>query len=117
MCKYCDDIDKAFINAKADPHKSFMPLYEFLLKKLEEEHLEVYAGDCKFREILKIIGEERHYTVCFYLQCIECKVFYFFGNCIRGVPIYKKMEKISEKELTNMLWGNEGTYFKNAHSE
>ena len=113
MCRNCDDIDTAFKNAREDPHKSFMPIYELLLNKIENEQLTIYAGDCKFKEMLDIIDEEFHFTVCFYLQCPACGIFYFFGTCIRGTPIYKKLESIDEKKIKNMFWGREGKFFKN----
>lgn len=113
MCKYCDDIDIAFKNAQTDPHKSFMSVYELLLNKIENEQLIIYAGDCKFKDMLHIIDEELHYTVCFYLQCPACRTFYFFGVCIRGAPVYKKLKSIAEKEIENMIWGKEGVFFNN----
>lgn len=67
MCKYCDDIDIAFKNAQTDPYKSFMSVYELLLNKIENEQLIIYAGDCKFKDMLHVIDAELHYTVCFYL--------------------------------------------------
>lgn len=112
MCKNCDDIDTAFKNAQENPHKSFMPIYELLLSKIENEQLKIYAGDCKFKDMLKIIDEELHFTVCFYLQCPACGIFYFFGVCIRGAPVYKKLENITKKEIENIIWGKEGTFFK-----
>ncbi|UTC74707.1 hypothetical protein E4O03_10960 [Treponema sp. OMZ 792] len=112
MCKECDDIDTAFKNAQENPHKSFMPIYELLLSKIENKQLKIYAGDCKFKDMLKIIDEELHFTVCFYLQCPACGIFYFFGVCIRGAPVYKKLENITKKEIENIIWGKEGTFFK-----
>ncbi|QOW61333.1 hypothetical protein [Treponema pedis] len=113
MCEYCDDIDIAFKNAQTDPHKSFMSVYELLLNKIENKQLIIYAGDCKFKDMLHIIDEELHYTVCFYLQCPACGTFYFFGVCIRGAPVYKKLKSIAEKEIENMIWGKEGVFFNN----
>ena len=113
MCKYCDDIDIAFKNGQTDPHKSFMQIYELLLNKIENAQLTIYAGDCKFKDMLTIIDEEIHYTVCFYLQCPACGTFYFFGVCIRGAPVYQKLGSITKKEIENKLWGREGIYFKN----
>lgn len=112
MCKNCNDIDTAFKNAQGTPHKSFMPVYELLLSKIENEQLTIYAGDCKFKDMLDIIDEELHFTVCFYLQCPACGIFYFFGVCIRGAPVYKKLENITKKEIENIIWGKEGTFFK-----
>ena len=59
MCKYCDDIDIAFKNGQTDPHKSFMQIYELLLNKIENAQLTIYAGDCKFKDMLHRRSEER----------------------------------------------------------
>lgn len=37
---------------------------------------------------------------------------YFFGTCIRGTPIYRKVENIKQEEINKIIWGTEGIYFK-----
>lgn len=78
---------------------------------MKRKQLAIYAGDCPFDEMLKVLAEEKHYTTCFYLRCSECGKIYFFGACIRGTPIYKHIEDI-KKKIDNIIWGNEGIYSK-----
>ena len=64
-----------------------------------------------------VLREEKHYTVCFYLECPACGEVYFFGGCIRGKPIYKRVgntrrETIDSHLCGHRLWGSEGTYYQ-----
>ncbi|NLG04270.1 MAG: hypothetical protein GX567_10655 [Clostridia bacterium] len=36
---------------------------------------------------------------------------YFFGACIRGTPIYKVIDDITNENIDNMIWGKQGNYF------
>lgn len=108
MCNNCNIINQAFSCAKS---YHMLPLYHLLKAMIERNQLEVYAGDCKFEDTLQVLQEETHYTVCFYLKCPICEEYYFFGNCIRGEPVYKRVKEI-DKENLNKIWGKEGTYFQ-----
>lgn len=78
---------------------------------IRDEKLAVYAGDCYFEDMESVLNEERHFTVSFYLRCIACDSFYFFGDCIRGKPIYRKIDDISSEKIDKKLWGYRGEYF------
>ena len=80
MCKYCDDIDIAFKNGQTDPRKSFMQIYELLLNKIENAQLTIYAGDCKFKDMLTIIDEEIHYTSMLLFAMSGLRSILFFGS-------------------------------------
>lgn len=111
MCTNCEIVKTAFAGAASEPHLNYLPIHALLSTMLKQNRLEVYAGDCPFDEMTEVLEGEEHYTVCFYFKCPECDTFYFFGACIRGVPIYKVINDISAEKLGKMLWGTEGTWF------
>ena len=112
MCKNCDIVDSSFKGANSNPHLNLAPIHSLLSVLVKRKQLEIYAGDCPFDDMLEVLEEEKHYTVCFYLRCSECGKIYFFGACIRGTPIYKYIEDIKKEKIDNMIWGNEGVYYK-----
>lgn len=112
MCKNCDIVNSSFKKAVSNPHGNFIPVYNFLSVLVAKKQLEIYAGDCPFEEMLTILDEEKHYTVCFYLRCPKCKRIYFFGACIRGTPVYKRIENIKQEKIDNLILGKEGIYFQ-----
>lgn len=112
MCKNCDVVNAVFDGAKSNPHRNLIPVHSLLHELIRAERLEVYAGDCPFENMPKVLSEEKHYTVCFYFKCPDCGEVYFLGACIRGTPVYKKIENLAEENIDNMIRGSEGTYFK-----
>lgn len=112
MCNNCKVIEKLFDAANSNPHLNYMPVYFFLQELLRQKRIEIYAGDCPFENALEVLNSEVHYTVCFYLRCIKCDDIYFFGACIRGKPVYKKINNIYAEKIENMIWGREGIYFE-----
>jgi hypothetical protein len=113
MCQQCDIIEVLFKAASKDAHKNYYPVLRFLQALEEEKYIELYAGDCLLEDAMKILESEQQYTVCHYFQCKSCKAIYFLGACIRGVPIFKKIENIEQENLNNMISGNIGTYYNN----
>ena len=62
-------------------------------------------------------GANLSFVVCFYLKCAECGKLYFFGACIRGVPVYRVVENIADEKIDHRIWGKIGPYFnKIAHT-
>lgn len=112
MCKNCNIVKETFVSAKSNPYINLVSVHSLLSTLIKRGKLEIYAGDCLFEDMLKVLSEEKHFTVCFYLKCAKCGNFYFIGACIRGKPIYKKVEKITEENINDIIWGCEGTYFK-----
>ncbi len=111
MCCNCSIVDSAFTGARSNPDQNLIPVYSLLSVLVSGGQLEVYAGDCPFENMMQVLEEEKHFTVCFYLQCVKCGAMYFLGACIRGTPRYGKVENISLENIENLLWGREGTYF------
>jgi len=112
MCKNCDIVDSCFTGAKSNPHLNLVPVYSLLSVLVKRKQLEIYAGDCPFEDMMNVLNEEKHYTVCFYLKCSKCGRIYFLGTCIRGKPVYRAVDNIAEERIDNLIWGKEGTYFK-----
>lgn len=111
MCNNCKIVESTFEGAKSNPHRNLCPVYNLLSDLVRTGRLIIYAGDCPFENMMQILDEEKHYTVCFYLQCPQCGEIYFFGACIRGTPIYKRIDNIFQENIGNLIWGTEGTYF------
>lgn len=112
LCGNCDIVNKTFLGATTNPHRNLVPVYHLLAAVVAEKRLEIYAGDCSFEEMLEVLDEEKHYTVCFYLRCPQCGEMFFFGACIRGTPIYRQIENVGKENIDNLIWGKEGIYFR-----
>lgn len=114
MCINCEIIAKSFLKRKKDADKHYAPLHRMLSEMLEQGKITLYAGDCRFEDAIAELDTEMHFTVCFYLRCKACGEIYFFGNCIRGAPVYRIVPDITKENLENRLWGREGEYFCNS---
>lgn len=112
MCNICEIVKAAFAGAKAEPYLNCLPVHALLSALLKQGRLEIYAGDCRFDEMRDVLEKETHFTVCFYFKCPECGEFYFFGECIRGTPIFKVIDDIGKVNIDSMIWDREGTYFQ-----
>lgn len=100
MCRYCEGIRDIFKN--------------FDIKAIEEMEkknvISLYAGDCFTNEIINHLEQEVHYTIQNYYQCNYCKVFFYIGFCVRGLPVYKEYTVLEERWLKS-LWGKVGRYY------
>ena len=114
MCKNCGIVSSAFQAAQPE---HFAALHAMLNTMVRDGQLRVFAGDCPLEDMPDVLREEKHYTVCFYLECPSCGEVYFFGGCIRSKPIYKRVgntrrETIDSHLWGHRLWGSEGTYYQ-----
>lgn len=112
MCSNCKIVEVLFGAAVSDPRSNYVPVYRFLEELIKQRRLEIYAGDCLFEDVLKVLDGEKHYTVSFYLECTRCNKMFFYGACIRGNPIYRRVENINKEKIDSLLWGKEGLYFR-----
>lgn len=103
MCKNCDIVNGTFQGAQSNPHMNLSAVYSLLSFLVNKKRLIIYAGDCPFNNMMKILGEEKHFTVCFYLQCPQCGDIYFFGACTRGTPEYIKVNDISKENIDELI--------------
>jgi hypothetical protein len=121
-CEKCDFISGVFELTNSEKsindinkHRNFRPIF-FLLKHFEEwGEIELYAGDCTTKEFDET-DTETHFTWCFYFKCKACGKYFFIGACIRGTPIYRIHDKLTDKDL-QILWGKSGTYFEQLKSK
>lgn len=112
MCKNCKVVEELFRAASSNPHENYIPVYRLLEELIKQKRLKVYAGDCSFEDVLEVLSSEKHYTVSFYLECTQCGDIFFYGACIRGKPVYKKVENVNKEKIDALLWGREGLYFR-----
>lgn len=89
--------------------------YNLILRELinleRQGVIELFAGDCLLENADTVLGAEQHYTVCQYIRCRSCGTIYFIGACIRGAPVYYKVENLQAENIDTKLWGRFGTYF------
>jgi len=111
MCSNCYSLDQLFNANKRNPRNNLVPTFYFLNEMMKQGRLLHFAGDCEFYETLQLVSEEKHYTYRQYIECTDCHQIYYLGICIRGTPIYKKIENINIENIDNLLWGREGFYF------
>lgn len=113
MCKACDFIGAVFVAAKEDSHMNYAPVVSMLKEMETQKRIELFAGDCLIDEAHEALEDEKHWTVCHYFRCANCRQFIFTGVYIRGIPIFKMIDSLLNVDLEKMLWGREGTYFNN----
>lgn len=113
MCQQCDIILKLFDASKENPHDNYYHVLRLLEEMEEQKLVELIAGDCLLKDAAEVLASEKRYTVCHYLRCVSCETFYFIGACIRGTPVFKKAENIVSEDISKIIWGNVGLYYKN----
>lgn len=72
MCKKCKIVEDGFKSASSNPHSNLVPVYKMLDSLLQQGRISIYAGDCKFVDMLTELSKEQHFTVCFYLESDIC---------------------------------------------
>lgn len=107
MCDKCSEISLVFekYKAKKDYENVIKEVCRLIMLRIDKNEMEIYAADCLIEKIMEIVEKEEHYTICTYLKCLNCKNYYFFGICIRGEPVYKKVENINKEEIDRLIWG------------
>ena len=89
----CHKVIKQFEWANKDSHHRLHETYELLKKMHDEGELILIASDYPFDDFSKEISEEMHYTYSAYLKCPHCGKIYRLGVCVRGEPLYRKVEE------------------------
>jgi hypothetical protein len=114
MCLSCDHIKKAIDSSAKESIDVYYELGNSFQKAIEDEKLELVAGDCKINKVQEELKSEQHFTVSHRFKCINCQETFFWGACIRGAPIYKYGEKTPPyRILKKTHWGRLGTAFEN----
>ena len=96
MCQKCDIVSSAFQAAQAE---HFAALYAMLNIMVKNGQLQELAGDCPLEDMPDVLREEKHYTVCFYLECPAC------GECTSlaaasGASPFRHCEEIRWTKMT-----------------
>ena len=96
MCQKCDIVSSAFQAAQAE---HFAALYAMLNIMVKTGQLQELAGDCPLEDMPDVLREEKHYTVCFYLECPAC------GECTSsaaasGASPFRHCEEIRWTKMT-----------------
>jgi len=114
VCDKCSEIILVFEKYKAKKEYGNMikEVCKLIVSKIEQNEMEIYAADCPIEKIMETVEKEEHYTICTYLKCLKCKNYYFFGICIRGEPVYKKIENINSEKIDSLICGKYGSYFE-----
>ncbi len=110
-CQGCAPLTQAMRKAGRDPHKGYDAVIRAAAALTAAGSLELFVGDCPLEEAEEALNSERHYTVCHYLRCRTCGSLYFVGACVRGRPVYRRVEGWRQENLAFRLWGRCGSFF------
>ncbi len=108
-CPVCSAWESRLLEAGKAPRREYMPIIEMFQELERRGVVELLAGDCPLEEAARVLEAEQHYTVCHYLQCKSCGAVYFVGACIRGTPIYRKVDRLDWDKIRRQLWGRCGS--------
>lgn len=112
FCPHCAALAGQLEKAKGDPGRGYAPTLQMVMEMEQSKVIELFAGDCPLEDVDEVLYAEQHYTVCHYLRCKACGAIYFVGACIRGKPVYRRVEDLSRENLAFRLWGRCGSYFQ-----
>lgn len=113
VCKECQKLKNAFIDAKSNPHGKLRQTYDIMRELYDHKKLILYMSDCSFKNWWAEISLEEQYTYNIYLRCRKCKKIYHFGVCIRGTPIYRILNEKPGKMKFKCMCLRDGKKFYN----
>ena len=116
ICPSCGQLAVQMEEASGGSYRQYDQILQALMELEAQGDMELFAGDCPLEDTDTVLGAEQHYTVCQYMRCHSCGVIYFIGACIRGAPVYRKVENLQKENLETKLWGRYGTYFSKVQS-
>ena len=111
ICPSCGPLAAQMKEARGGSYRQYDQILQKLMELEQQGKMELFAGDCPLEDTDTVLGAEQHYTVCQYMRCRSCGAIYFIGACIRGAPVYRKVENLQKENLETKLWGRYGTYF------
>jgi hypothetical protein len=106
MCENCYVLKELFKAAESNSHQNYIPALAFIKEMVNQRRIE-----CPLEEVEKYLSEEIHYTIRHFFRCRSCQQYFFIGACIRGMPVYEVIDKISKVNIDNM-WGKYGILYK-----
>ena len=110
-CPSCGPLAAQIEEASGGSYRQYDQILQKLMELEQQGKMELFAGDCTLGDTDAALEAEQHYTVCQYMRCRSCGAIYFIGACIRGAPVYRKVENLQKENLETRLWGRYGTYF------
>lgn len=116
-CLCCGPIATQMKETSSNSYRQYDLILQILMELERQGVMELFAGDCLLKDVDTVLGSEQHYTVCQYMRCRSCGAIYFIGACIRGAPVYRKVENLQKENLDTKLWGQYGTYFSKVQSD
>ncbi len=105
MCEQCAEMEELAALKKID--------LGLIQRLIDENKLDLYAGNCYPNEISKHMDIGRYYTINTYYHCSKCDKFFYVGFCLYGLPIIKEVDK--DKAADGALrfeWGFTGSFFE-----
>ena len=115
-CSSCGQLTAQISEDNSNSYRQYNRILQTLMELERKGILELFAGNYPLEDTDTILGAEQHYTVCQYMRCRSCGALYFIGACIRGTPVYRKVENLRAENLDTKLWGRYGTYFSEVQS-
>ena len=109
ICRVCEFLSGGIEGDERKLYDHYDAVIKTAARLVEYGALELFAGDCPLEAVDNVLKTERHYTVCHYLQCKSCGAVYFVGACIRGTPIYRKVDRLDWDKIRRQLWGRCGS--------
>ena len=110
-CPFCGQLAAQLKEDRSFSYRQYDQLLQKLMELERQDVMELFAGDCLLEDTDSVLDAEQHYTVCHYMRCRSCEATYLIGACIRGRPIYRRVEDIKKENLDTRLWGRCGTYY------
>ncbi len=114
MCEKCYVLRELFKAAESNSHQNYIPTLAFIKEMVRQERIELFAGDCPIEEVEKHLFDEIHYTISHYFRCKSCEQSFFIGACIRGMPVYKRINDLNTINFNTMLWGRCGILYEHS---
>ena len=110
-CPSCKQLSAQLKEASGGSCRQYDQVLQALMELEARGDMELFAGDCPLENIDAALASEQHYTVSHYLRCRRCGALYFAGACIRGRPVFRRVDDIEKENLNTRLWGRCGTYY------
>lgn len=117
ICPSCGPLAAQMEEKNGSPNRRYDRLLQELMELERRGDMELFAGDCPLEETGAALDAEQHYTVCHYMRCRSCGALYFVGACIRGKPVFRRVEDIGKENLNFRLWGRCGTFYAGGKAE
>ena len=115
-CPSCGPLSAQMKETRGGSYRQYDLILHDLMELERQGVMELFAGVCPLEDTDAVLASEQHYTVCHYLRCRNCGTIYFIGACIRGKPVYRRVEDLRKENLDTRLWGSCGTYFSEGRS-